>query len=169
MPATIEQWKKFDVIILGDLDSSFLAKPQQSAIEQAVSEGAGLLMIGGQNNFGPGGYKDSPIEKALPVLVGELAAAQEKNEFIPQLTAEGLTHPAMEGLSRLVHRRPAAASRAAISRTLRGNVVVAKRQERRRDPAHSPRKTGPDGKPGIVLAIQRYGKGRSAAFTADTT
>jgi len=28
---------------------------------------------------------------------------------------------------------------------------------------------GPDGQPQIVLAVQRYGKGRSAAFTADTT
>ena len=32
-----------------------------------------------------------------------------------------------------------------------------------------PDRLGPDGKPQIVLAVQRYGQGRSAAFTADTT
>src|SRR5438046_447474 len=57
VPNSLDQWKRFDVILLGDLDSSFLTKLQQAQIEQAVSGGAGLLMIGGQNTFGPGGYK----------------------------------------------------------------------------------------------------------------
>src|SRR5439155_14174557 len=80
-------------------DSSFLTKIQQIAIEQRTLEGAGLLMIGGQNNFGPGGYKDTPIEKALPVFVGDTSSPQERTPFIPKLTADGLTHPAMEGLA----------------------------------------------------------------------
>ena len=86
-------------IILGDLDSSFDPKPIQSMIEQRIAGGGGLLMIGGQNSFGPGGYKDSPIEKALPVFVGDTNSAQEKSEFVPRLTADGTTHPVMEGLA----------------------------------------------------------------------
>ena len=46
LPAGSEAWRKFDVIILGDLDVSFLTKQQQTAIEQAVSDGSGLLMVG---------------------------------------------------------------------------------------------------------------------------
>ena len=41
MPTAAEQWRKFDVIILGDLDISFLGKPQQAAIEQRISDGGG--------------------------------------------------------------------------------------------------------------------------------
>src|SRR6202035_1520522 len=85
--------------ILGDLDASFLTRAQQDAIEQQCSNGAGLLMIGGEKNFAPGNYKDSPIEKALPVFVGDTKMPQETSPFVPRLTAEGAAHPAMEGLA----------------------------------------------------------------------
>ena len=53
----LEQWKKFDVIVIGDIDSSYLLVPaRQQQIEQMVSNGGGLLMLGGQNSFAPGGY-----------------------------------------------------------------------------------------------------------------
>jgi len=98
LPTTTDEWKKFDVVILGDLDSSFLTKLQQDQIEAFVSNGGSLLMIGGQTSFGPGGYQDSPVEKALPVFVGGLGSEQEKSAFVPQLTPEGQAHPMMEAL-----------------------------------------------------------------------
>ena len=79
LPSSPEEWKKFDVIIIGDLDSSFLKRPEMEAIEQRVAEGAGLIMIGGQNSFGPGGYKGTPIEKALPVTVGDAGQPRRKS------------------------------------------------------------------------------------------
>ncbi len=167
MPVTKDEWKKFDVIILGDLDSSFLTKPQQLAIEQAVNTGTGLLMIGGQNNFGAGGYKDSPIERALPVFVGDPSSAQEKSQFVPRLTAEGSTHPAMEGLADWfgVDAKPGTQPLP----PLRGNVVVPKAKSGASILIVHQDRPGPDGSPQIVLAVQRYGEGRSAAFTVDTT
>lgn len=167
MPATLEEWKKFDVVILGDLDSSFLTKAQQESIEQLASGGAGLLMIGGQNNFGPGGYEGSAIEKALPVFVGDLKSAQEKSEFVPRLTAEGATHPSMEGLAEWFGVEEKAGSKSLPP--LRGNVVVPKPKSGAQVLVTHVDRPGPDGKPQIVLAVQRYGKGRSAAFTVDTT
>ena len=65
LPTTPEGWKKFDVIVLGDVDISYLTRAQQDQIEKRIADGGGLLMIGGQNSFGPGGYADTPIEKAL--------------------------------------------------------------------------------------------------------
>ena len=167
MPTSADAWRKFDVIILGDLDSSFLSKAQQSAIEQAVSEGAGLMMIGGQSSFGPGSYAETPIEKALPVLVGGTDAAQEKTEFVPMLTPAGAMHPAMEGLVDWfgVAGKAAAQELPAI----RGNVVVPKSKSNAEVLLVHEDRQGPEGKPQIVLATQQYGKGRSAAFTVDTT
>lgn len=167
MPNTPAEWAKFDVIILGDLDSSFLSSSQQSAIEQRVSAGGGLLMMGGQNSFGPGGYKNSPIEKALPVFVGDLNAGQEKSEFVPRITAEGTTHPILEGLSDWfgVGDKPGNQKLP----PLRGNVIVPKPKSGAHVLLVHYDRPGPDGKPQIILATQLYGEGRSAAFTVDTT
>ena len=41
------------------------------------------------NNFGPGGYSGSAVERALPVVVGPINSPQEKTQFVPRLTAEG--------------------------------------------------------------------------------
>lgn len=167
MPTSEEQWRKFDVIILGDLDASFLSKAQQEAIERRVSEGAGLLMIGGQTSFGPGSYAGTPIEKVLPVFVGGTDAAQEKTEFVPRLTAEGAMHPAMEGLGEWFGQADKPGTRQLPP--IRGNVVVPRAKSGATVVLTHHDRPGPDGKPQIVLATQQYGKGRSAAFTADTT
>ncbi len=167
IPSMPEQWSKIDVVIIGDLDSSFLTRLQQTQIEQAVSKGAGLLMIGGQNSFGPGSYKDTPIEKALPVFVGDTRSPQEKTQFVPRLTPQGAVHPAMEGLVEWFGTGDKAGEKKLPA--LNGNVVVPQEKSGAQLILIHPDRVGPDGKPQIVLAVQRYGQGRSAAFTADTT
>jgi uncharacterized membrane protein len=171
IPTSGEQWAKFDVIILGDLDISFLPPAQQAAIEQRVQNGAGLLMIGGQNNFGPGGYSGSPIEKALPVFIGDHNAAQDKLEFVPKLTPLGMTHPALEGLGQWfggATTQPSATTAPSLP-PLRGNVVTGAAKDGAQVLLTHADRTAPGGGPEIVLAVERYGKGRSAAFTVDTT
>jgi hypothetical protein len=124
-------------------------------------------MIGGQNNFGAGGYKGTPIERALPVFVGDKASAQETEKFVPRLTPEGVPHPAMEGLTEwfgTTEQRPGKKLP-----PLNGNVVVGPAKSGASVLLVHQGRPGPGGKPQIVLAVQRYGEGRSAAFTADTT
>ena len=167
LPASDDQWRKFDVIILGDLDASFFTKSQQDAIERRVSEGGGLLMMGGQSSFGPGSFAGTPIEKALPVFVGGTDAAQEKTEFVPRLTAEGASHPAMEGLTEWFGQGDKPGQKQLPP--IRGNVVIPKTRTGATTVLVHQERPGPDGKPQVVLALQQYGKGRSGAFTADTT
>ncbi len=166
MPASADRWSRFDVVIIGDLDSSFINKLQQAAIEQYILKGGGLLMMGGQNTFGPGGYQDTPIEKALPVFTGDLKSPQERTPFIPKLTEAGQAHPALEGLSAWfdgTHKD------AKDFKPLLGNVVVPRPKAGAQVLLVHADRPGPDGQPQIVLATQRYGEGRSAALTADTT
>src|SRR2546428_7043649 len=43
---------------------------QLQAVKDAVyNQGIGLLMVGGRNSFGPGGYHRTPVEEALPVTM----------------------------------------------------------------------------------------------------
>jgi uncharacterized membrane protein len=167
LPTSADQWKKFDVIVIGDIDSSYLSLLQQQRIEQRVSDGGGLLMLGGQNSFGPGGYADTPIEKALPVFVGDKSIGQDKSRFVPRLTVDGLTQPILDGLTDWfgLNDKPAAKSLPPIN----GNVIVAKPKSGAQVLLVHQDRQGPDGQPEIVLATQRYGQGRSAAFTVDTT
>ncbi|HET6247225.1 MAG TPA: glutamine amidotransferase [Tepidisphaeraceae bacterium] len=167
LPTTAEGWRKLDVIIIGDVPATFFPKAQQQQIEQAVLNGSALLMIGGENTLGPGGYQGTPMEKALPVLVGPASMPQEKTEFIPRLTAEGAVHPAMEGLADYFGTEDKPGVK--IIPPLRGNVVVAGPKTGAQVLLVHKDKTAPDGKPEILLAVQRYGKGRSAVFTGDTT
>lgn len=167
MPRNAEEWKKFDVILLGDLDSSFLPAIQQAAIEQRTLDDGGLIMIGGENSFGPGNYQNTPIERALPVLVGGASMPQDKQQFVPRLTPEGLLNPAMAGLTEYFGSDGKAGAKELP--ILRGNVVVEGAKTGAEVLLTHPDRAGPDGKPEIVLAVQRYGKGRSAAFTIDTT
>jgi uncharacterized membrane protein len=167
LPASPSEWAKVDVILLGDLDSSFLSHQQQANIEQRVASGGGLLMMGGQNSFGPGGYENSPMEKALPVFVGEKTGMQDKMEFVPRMTDEGAAHPILEGLGGWFGVEGKVAEKTLPP--LRGNVVVPRAKSGAQVLLVHPNETGPDGKPEIILATQMYGQGRSAAFTADTT
>lgn len=58
----------YSSVILANVSAGELGEARMKALEQAVHElGIGLIMVGGDNTFGAGGFQDSPVEKALPV------------------------------------------------------------------------------------------------------
>jgi len=68
IPVRIEELQTFDSIILSNVAAGDMSRDQMKMIERAVHDlGLGLVMIGGENSFGAGGYQDTPIEAALPV------------------------------------------------------------------------------------------------------
>ncbi len=58
---------KYDVFILGDIDSSAFTKPELEELARRVEEGAGLIMLGGFHSFGPGGYQGTKLNDVLPI------------------------------------------------------------------------------------------------------
>ncbi len=58
---------RFDVYIIGDLDSAAVGKTQWGMLAEAVSEGAGLVMLGGYQTYGSGGYATSALADVMPV------------------------------------------------------------------------------------------------------
>ncbi len=70
MPKTLEDLRRYSVIVLANVSGVDLAESVQKQIESAVRDfGVGLMMTGGEDSFGLGGYFDTPIEKALPVYM----------------------------------------------------------------------------------------------------
>ena len=75
---------KFDVFIIGDLDSSAMFKPGENtkaleALANSVQRGKGLLMLGGYHSFGPGRYQQTPLADILPIEM----SPTEGQDFAP--------------------------------------------------------------------------------------
>lgn len=60
----------FDVVVLVDVSAEALSFDRQKALQEFVrSLGHGLVVVGGMNSFGRGGYERTTLEEVLPVRV----------------------------------------------------------------------------------------------------
>jgi uncharacterized membrane protein len=170
LPSSDADFGLFDVLILGDLDRTFLSKEQMARIQKFVNDGHALLMLGGHNSLGPGGYGGTELENVLPLVLGSRAQAQETTPFVPQLTAIGEAHPILEGLKDFFSgpggRKPSD-KLPKLPELLGCVTVVDVKPAAALLALHPSRKV--EGRAMPVLAVQRFGAGRSAVFTADTT
>jgi uncharacterized membrane protein len=58
----------YDCLILANVPAELLSEDQQEMIRSNThDQGCGLIMIGGPEGFGAGGWQSTPVEKALPV------------------------------------------------------------------------------------------------------
>ncbi|HLF49697.1 MAG TPA: VWA domain-containing protein [Methylomirabilota bacterium] len=70
IPKDLAGLQKYDGVILSNVSSLKLTKKQMENVRDYVREhGGGLIMIGGEESFGLGGYYRTPIEEALPVTM----------------------------------------------------------------------------------------------------
>ncbi len=68
LPGSLAGYLPYDALILDDAPGYGISNEKMETIARYVQDtGGGLLMIGGENSFGAGGYYKTPIEKALPV------------------------------------------------------------------------------------------------------
>jgi len=70
IPKDVAGLQKYDGVVLSNVSSLKLSRPQMAQIRDYVRDhGGGLMMIGGEESFGLGGYYRTPIEEALPVTM----------------------------------------------------------------------------------------------------
>ena len=68
LPTDIAQLQPYDAVILGNVPKDSFTEEQIKILESNTHDmGAGLVMLGGPNSFGAGGWMNTPVEKALPV------------------------------------------------------------------------------------------------------
>jgi uncharacterized membrane protein len=170
LPTEKEDYEKFDIIMIGDLDYNFFTsakyKGVPSTIKELVEEGKGFIMIGGTNSFGPGGYGGTAFEEVLPVLCGDRNVGQFKDQFSPTLTADGEVHPIFGGYTHFfatprgaaLENLPPLMGSVILPRAKPGAMVLAVNPKGKNEFGNYP-----------VLAVQQYGKGRSAALAIDST
>ncbi len=68
MPIDLIELKRSDALILSNVSAEVLSSEQLQNIENYVRDlGRGLVVIGGEHAYGPGGYTDTVLERILPV------------------------------------------------------------------------------------------------------
>src|SRR5205814_9456334 len=70
--------QKYDGLVLSNVSSLKLTRAQMGYIRDYVRDyGGGLVMLGGEESFGLGGYYRTPVEEALPVTM-EVKRSEER-------------------------------------------------------------------------------------------
>jgi len=68
MPPDLLAMQAFDLIILQNVPADAMSRATQQALaDYVVTLGGGLVMTGGYDSFGPGGWNNTPVADVLPV------------------------------------------------------------------------------------------------------
>jgi len=159
-PKTREELFQYEGLILGSVEASFFTHDQLTMIADFASQrGGGLLALGGNQAFGEGGYAGTPVAEVLPVILGERSDPRANLvELRVRPTAAGASHVATQ-------IRPASATEPAAWDSLPPLLSV--NPITRVKPGATALLTGEteNGEDRVVLAFQRFGRGKAAAFT----
>ena len=175
-PKSKKELYQYDVIINSDISYSQFSDDQVKwTVDFVAKHGGGFCMIGGWHAFGEGGYAKTPFDRMLPVEMNASDTHEHGKDFRWQITDEGWLHPIMaidkdekknreiwaelntlganrgpafHGYSRTTHAKPAATVLAVV--------------DEEDDP-------GSYLGPMVLVAVQPFGRGRSMAFTTDST
>src|SRR6185369_11837064 len=68
IPSTAKELEKFDLVLVSDVPAHLMGAGQMQALDTYVAQmGGGLIMAGGEDSFGSGGYERTKIEQIMPV------------------------------------------------------------------------------------------------------
>jgi uncharacterized membrane protein len=97
-PRTREELFRYRGLVLGSVEASFFTPDQLRMIADFVSvRGGGLLALGGRRALAQGGYVGTAVADALPVVLDEGGASPEFwGEFTVRPTRAGETHAATQ-------------------------------------------------------------------------
>jgi uncharacterized membrane protein len=160
-PKTRPELYRYRGLILGNVEASFFTHDQLRMIADFVSQrGGGLLTLGGREALGEGGFADSPVAEALPVVLkGGTRSSTDSTGFFSELKVEltpaGRSHPMLQ-LASEPDRSEQRWSTLPFLSTVNditavkpgASALLVGRAEGRREPF-------------VVLAAQRYGRGRA--------
>ncbi len=158
-PSTRAELFRYRALILGSVEASFFTHDQLAMIADFVSQrGGGFLMLGGRFSFAEGGYGGTPVAEALPVVLNPPVADPHSafKEVKVSPTTAGAVHVAAQ-------IRPDGAAGPETWDSLPPLSVMNPISEVKAGATTLLTGAGPEGNQ-VILAYQRYGRGKSAAF-----
>jgi uncharacterized membrane protein len=160
-PKTREELFAYRGIILGSVEAAAFSPDQLRMLADFVSErGGGLMMLGGRRSYAEGGWAGTPVAEVLPVNF-DAPAGGTANTFFTELSVRATRAGASYPVVQLGDDEQASAARWSDLPNL--SAVNAIREVKA---GATVLLTGADeeGEDQIVLAYQRYGRGKSLAL-----
>lgn len=158
-PKKAEELYEYAAIIVDDLEADFFTMDQMLLMQKYVSErGGGFLALGGYNSLVDGGYDGTPTGNMLPVYLNQSAAGNMTSEVRLQLTREGMLEP-------WIRLRPRESQERERLESMTTFKVLSQVGEPK--PGATVLMTAREESTGAeypALAVQRYGKGKTAAM-----
>ena len=112
-PETAPPPNGYKIILFNNPERERFAPNYLASVERHVAEGNGFLMLGADNSFAPSSYRQTPIEKILPVDPKEPPKPEEKNRAVVLVIDKS---GSMRDENRIVYAKEAAK---AVARQLR--------------------------------------------------
>jgi uncharacterized membrane protein len=166
-PNTREALFAYDVVVLANVDPDLLTTAQLALTRAFVGERGGGLLVLGARGFQRQGLRDTPLEDVLPLEIADrsggivsVTASPGRNRVA--LTPAGEDHPIMQlgadpgGNDTRWAGVPTLASVSPLGGAKPGASVLAVTG-------------GPGGAPRALIAVQRFGDGRSMVFTGEAS
>ncbi len=170
-PPSRDKLFAYDGLVIANVEADFFTRAQLAMAADFVGErGGGLLVLGGRS-FTQRGLAGTALEEVLPVELNDrrgaimrtsLAAADVQPHNKVTLTPDGVTHPVTrigpsgDETRKRWNSMPALAASAALGGPRPGATLLAFT-------------TAPDGAAHPIIAVQRYGHGRSMIFGGEAS
>jgi uncharacterized membrane protein len=166
-PSTREALFAYDVVVLANVEADQLTAAQLALTRAFVNERGGGLLLLGAREFQRQGLRDTPLEDVLPLELGDKSGGMPPATLEPgrnrvAITPAGLDHPVMQLAATPEENAkrwagiPALASMTALGGPRPGASVLAVTG-------------GPGGIPHALVAVERFGEGRSMIFTGEAS
>lgn len=163
-PRTREELFAYRGIVLGSIEASAFTVDQLRMLSDFVSErGGGLLLLGGRQAFGEGGYLGTPLADAFPVELGVGTPDTSATELHARPTPLGTLHPALQ----IAGNDSATAARWASLPPLTTVNTLLRAKPGATVLLDGGLEPGPGTRP--LLTVQRFGRGRVMALGAQDT
>lgn len=161
IPASRADWFSYDLVILGSVDYERIRPWAPFMVAFVEERGGGLIALGGPRSFEMGGYAGTPVGDMMPFSIAASARGLSEASFVPDLTADGRTHPITrldddpaESEQRWLELPPLPGMNQ-IGRAKPGATVLARHPTWRTEDERTP-----------VIAEHRYGQGRVLGIAA---
>jgi uncharacterized membrane protein len=161
-PKTREELFKFKAIVLGSVEAATFSEEQLRMLADFVSRrGGGLLMTGGRRSFSEGGWAGTPVAEVLPVEFDASAPRPNGQPEVMYLTVRPTREGAIYPVIQLAPTEDKSNEKWGDMPT-----VTSVNRVRALKPGATRLLTATDEnrQEQVVLAYQRYGRGKAVAF-----
>jgi uncharacterized membrane protein len=164
-PRTREELFAYDLVVLGNEEADSMTNAQLELTRAFVGERGGGLLVLGARAFQRHSFRGTPLEDVLPLELtdrstGVVHASAPPGSNRVALTSAGAAHPIMQ-------LGPTPSENAKRWSAIPPLAAVSPLGDPRPGAAVLAVSGGPGGVPRALVAVQRYGDGRSMAFTGE--